>query len=353
MPTVTSYATLVQSILDWTHKANLASYVDYFIQAAQASIERDIPDLNFGNYIWAQEVSYGPFAINDGVTPVPSDWLGAKVLTVSDGSYESTLDVKAAAWIYDNYPVRTAAGVPAYVARDTWQSSYAQVNTFTATSGQTVFNLGSVPTSANMLLVSLDGASLSPGVSYTLTGSTVTLNTGATAGQVLAVQYLSTFSGVQTFTATPSQTSFQLVNPAASVVAVVLDGSVLLASTDYNVAGGFITLVTGASVGQVLVAYTSVGSVLIFAPYPDFAYTVQGTYYGSAPLLSSSQPTNWMVMRAPDMLMAACIREAATFLTDLNLYQAWDARYQQKLKALVDQDKAERWAASTLQVETG
>lgn len=303
MSAIVDYASLTAQIGSWTHKGALIAgsppISDGFIQAAQEQIERDIPDLNFGNYIRFQENAYPPTAINtaNGTTPVPTDWLGPKLLTVQDGSGESfPLLWKSAAWIYDRYPVRQACGLPAYVARDVItsgsfpvQSSY---QTFTATGGQTVFSIAGTSV---VSFVSLDGVLLVPGIDYTISLTTLTLTNGAIVGQTLYVQYL------------------------------------------VSISGGI---------------PTAAGSTaLIFGPFPDSAYTVQGTYYQSAPLLNSGTTTNWMVLNAPTMLLAACMVEAAKFLEDDTMLGRWEPRYQQKLKALVDADKAERWGAATLQVE--
>lgn len=355
MGPINSYASLSQAIADWTHRANLLTALssgivptDYFIQSAQGAMEADIPDLNFGNYIRLQEAAYGPFPLANGIAPVPVDWLGPKLFTGSDGSGNTwSLQFTSAAWIYDRYSSRQSSAPPAYVARDVWQTNYSQPQSFTATNGQTVFTLSGTPGTSSLILVSLDGVSLTQGVSYTLSGSTLTLSTGATAGQILAVQYLSQSSGTQVWTATNNQASFALNNPSVSIVALTLDGAILTAGTDYNVSGGYIALVTPALSGQTLTAYLAAGSVFIFGPYPDSNYLMGGTYYARAPLLSSSQTTNWMVNSkdAASCLFACSMREAYRFLENDQKVQTWDATYQQRLKALVDKDKAERWSA--------
>ena len=361
MAIIKDYASLTQAIADWTHRADLTAgtspFSDYFIQSAQEAIENDIYDLNFGNGIALQETPYGPYPITNGVVPVPTDWLTPKFMTVADGQGDTdTLIFKSAAWIYDAYPQRTAAGVPAYIARDVWQSSYAAPMAFTATSGQTVFNLGVAPSSSTLAVVSLDGASLTQNIDYTLSGTRLTLANGAIAGQTLAVQLLTTVASTTSFVASSGQNAFALTsNPNSSVVLVTLDGSVLSAGTDYLVAGGYLTLASGAQAGQTLVIYFASGSVFIFAPYPDGAYTVQGTYYQKAPLLSygSATTSNWMTAHAGNILLAASMVEASKFLKDATMLQGWGAIYQERLKALVDRDKAERWSAATMQVEVG
>ena len=44
--------------------------------------------------------------------------------------------------------------------------------------------------------------------------------------------------------------------------------------------------------------------------------------------------------------------ECGKFLLDDGIIARWSSIYQQGLKTLVDADKAERWAAATMAVET-
>lgn len=304
MTVVVDYASLTKAIADWSHNTLLTAgatpYSDGFIQRAQAQIERDIPQQNFGNYIRFQEASYAPQVITNGTAPVPADWLGPKSFQVLDGAGDQwPLSFKAATWIYDAYPQRAAQGIPAYIARDTsgvGGPTYLTSSTqdFTATGGQTVFAL-TIPSGGAVVSVTMDGAYFSNGTDYSIAGSTLTLTNGAVAGQILEVTYLAPPTG----------------SPA------------------------------------------SLSSQFIFGPYPDSDYTVLGTYYASAPLLSLTTTTNWMVLNAPELLLAACMVQAATFLKDLQMLQMWGQDYATRLSGLVNADKAERWAASTMSIDIG
>lgn len=300
MATIVDYNTLVTSVADFTHRSDLTTFVDYFIQAAQELINNDIFERNEGNGIQLMEVGYPTTAISNGSVPVPADWLAPKLMTISVGPYTSDLIFKSASWIYDRYPQRTAQGLPAYIARDTSASGSFPVTssqlTFTTTAGQTVFSLGAAPSGLPVLFVSLDGSMLVPTVDYTggIGGSTLTLVNGALAGQTLFAQF------------PPTQT--------------------LSASST---------------------------SAFIFGPYPDSAYNVQGTYYQLAPLLSVAAPTNWMVLNAPHMLHAAVMKQAAKFIKDPEMLQTWEAIYQDRIGKLVDRDKSERWGSATMQIELG
>jgi hypothetical protein len=301
--TIVDYPSLTQSIMDFLHRADVAAglYTDYFIQGAQEKIEADVFTENWGNGVQWMENAYPATPITNGVAPVPSDWIAPKVMTVSDGSGDIfTLIFKAAAWIYDEYPIRQPEGLPAYIARDTSSTSsfptYSNYLNFTATAGQTVFSTANAPQNAPILFASLAGQILVPGVDYTASASaqTVTLASGAVVGQVLLLQY-------------PPYT---------------------------NLSG-------------------STTSSFIFGPYPDSSYDIQGTYYQKAPLLSNTNTTNWMVLNFPHLLHAACMIKAGEFLLDDTLIARWTNQYTPRLTAMVEKDKAERFAASTMQIELG
>lgn len=119
MPTITNYATLVQGILDFTHRNDLASYVDYYIQNAQEKINDDIFAENFGNGIRPMEATFAG-TITAGTVGVPTDWLSPKLLEVvnSGGNRISALEFISPEQMYATYPNRQASGLPCYIARE-------------------------------------------------------------------------------------------------------------------------------------------------------------------------------------------------------------------------------------------
>lgn len=214
MATIVDYSSLGQAVTDFSHRSDLASFVDYFIQLAQKDINDDIFDKNEGNGIRYMEVALTPTNIDtNGHFAVPSDYLALKDMEIASGQQWNTLSLRGVAWMYDNYTTRAPSGLPAYVARE--------------------------------------------------------------------------------------------------------------------------------------------ASNFIFGPYPDSAYAIQGTYYQEAALLTSGAPTNWMVLKTPQLLLAAVMRKANLFIKDPNFLQVWEGQYQDSLQKLIDRDKAERWNASTLAVELG
>lgn len=94
-------------------------------------------------------------------------------------------------------------------------------------------------------------------------------------------------------------------------------------------------------------------TVFIFGPFPDSAYVLQGSYYLKAALLSGSVATNWMVTETPWMIQSACMANAMNFLRDSEGFTLWNGIYEEQLTALINRDKAERWASSTMQMDIG
>lgn len=119
MATITNYTTLVQAILDVTHRSDLSTFVDYFIQQAQDTINNDIFMRNMGNGIRAMEGPFTATISGAGNVGVPSDWLAPKDIQIVDSAGNvDTLVFKDAAWMYDVFQNRQASGLPAYIARD-------------------------------------------------------------------------------------------------------------------------------------------------------------------------------------------------------------------------------------------
>lgn len=300
--TVKDYATLTTAIADWTHRTDLTGgsppYSDYFIQAAQEQFERDILDENFGNCIRYQEVAYAASLITAGVLPLPADWNTPKLFTLAANGGTWPLIFKAAAWLYDTYPIRQATGPPSYIARDVIPAA-----SFTATLNSAgVLAVSAISIGLPQAGMVISGAGGMPAA----TPGNAMVITGQTTGAV---------GGTGNYTA-------QSCSPQAPT---------------YNISS---EVMTGG------------GNVFVFGPYPDSGYQVQGTYYQNAPLLASGgATTNWMVVTAPMTLLAYCMIEAATFLKDTGMMQYWTPKAQAGVKGLVDKDKAERWGNSTLQVE--
>lgn len=288
---IVDYESLTQAITDYTHRPDLVAnlYADYFIQTAQTKLARDIIRANMGNGIEAMEVGLQPVAIQGGTAPVPVDWYTPKTLQIQDGAGDVfPLIFKAAAWIYDIYPLRQSGDLPAYIARDVMAQCV-----FTGSTAGGILTVASVTSGILQTGMIIDDAT-----GFLPSGTTIQGFTGSGAG------------GVGTY-------------PISTQVAINIEG------------------MTGG------------GNVFIFGPYPDSSYTVQGTYYSRGTPLSAVNTTNWMVLQTPEALHAGCMIEAAKFLKDQGMGQLWAPIYQDFVAAIVEQDRGERFAASTMQIELG
>src|ERR1700675_523326 len=120
MAVIVDYTSAVQAISDFCHRQDIQTglYTDYLIQGSIEKIQDDTFAANFGNGVRFMEAAYGPVGLQ-GTAPVPTDWMSPKTFQIADGAGNVfTMIFKAAAWIYDNYPLRQNAGLPAYIARD-------------------------------------------------------------------------------------------------------------------------------------------------------------------------------------------------------------------------------------------
>lgn len=279
---IKDYATLGTAITDFTHNSALSSYTDYFIQLAETRIYRDVFAKNEGMGLKWMENSFSQVIdAGSGVIVVPSDYLGLKLAKlVSSSAGTGTLIRKSAEWIYDNYVIRQASGIPSYIARESTMAA-----SFTGSIAGTTLTVSAV-------------ASGTIAVGAPITG------TGITANTVISALGTGT-GGTGTYT---------------------LNNSMTVASE---------TITAG-------------GDVFIFGPFPDSAYTVQGTYYQKATALSGTNTTTWMTSNIPDILFAACMAAAQPFLKDDQRTSMWDTIYNNGLELVIAAEKAEKLAGGTM-----
>lgn len=114
---VYDYNSLKQAIQDWFARSDVAGYVDYFIQKAEAKIYRDIFAMNQGKGVRDIETVLSGTTSN-GVLPLPTGYLGIKYALVSSSGSTFELQRRNAEFIYTQYPNRSPDSTPAYIARD-------------------------------------------------------------------------------------------------------------------------------------------------------------------------------------------------------------------------------------------
>lgn len=101
------------------------------------------------------------------------------------------------------------------------------LDTFTATAGQTAFALTRAPASAQSVLCVINGATQRPTTNYTISGSTLTLTSGAGVGDSVWVVHL----GVQGVLTTPADGSVTYAKLASDAQMPVLMSPVTASGT--------------------------------------------------------------------------------------------------------------------------
>lgn len=113
---VYDYNSLKQAVQDWFARSDVGSFIDYFIQMAEADIYRDIFAGNQGKGTKDIETTLAA-TIANGVLSVPSGYLAMKILLISQSGQTFEVERKTPEFIYTQYPDQTASGTPAYFAR--------------------------------------------------------------------------------------------------------------------------------------------------------------------------------------------------------------------------------------------
>ena len=71
-----------------------------------------------------------------------------------------------------------------------------------------------------------------------------------------------------------------------------------------------------------------------FYPAPDGTYTLSLQYYARTPALTDADPTNWILVYAPDVYLYGALVHSAPYLKDDPRIQVWAALYQNAVEAL-------------------
>ena len=106
---IASYSELKTAVGTWLHRSDITDQIPDFIALAEAKIYRRLR-------IRAMELSFSS-AIASGVIAVPTGYVELKHARV-DTNRSSPLARKSDEWVYHNYPVRSADGLPKFIARE-------------------------------------------------------------------------------------------------------------------------------------------------------------------------------------------------------------------------------------------
>lgn len=100
--------------------------------------------------------------------------------------------------------------------------------------------------------------------------------------------------------------------------------------------------------GTAPIGYAIVGSTIKARPISDQDLTV--TYYGRIPALTPSNPTNWLLEKAPDVYLFALVNEIAIWGKDVEGATAAQQLMMLALSGLKIEDERGRWGNAQMVV---
>jgi len=80
--------------------------------------------------------------------------------------------------------------------------------------------------------------------------------------------------------------------------------------------------------------FRSTADQLEFYPAPDQSYTLSLQYFARTPALTDADPTNWVLVYAPDVYLYGALAHSAPYLKDDARTQIWAALYQNAIESM-------------------
>jgi hypothetical protein len=96
--------------------------------------------------------------------------------------------------------------------------------------------------------------------------------------------------------------------------------------------------------------YTVVANELRLGRVPDGEYEMEMLFYRKFDNLSDTNPTNWVLENAPDILLYGSLLELEPFIQNDARIQVWASGYQNAVDKLQLQDEKDRHSGSALMV---
>lgn len=90
--------------------------------------------------------------------------------------------------------------------------------------------------------------------------------------------------------------------------------------------------------------FYQIGNLIYLNCNTDYSYRM--VYYAGIPSLSIGSPTNWLILRNPNVYLYATLLELAPYLQDDDRINVWGAGYQNAVAALQRQDDHIRFGPS-------
>jgi hypothetical protein len=85
---------------------------------------------------------------------------------------------------------------------------------------------------------------------------------------------------------------------------------------------------------------------IIFGPFPDSGYTVNGVYYSRPTALSTSNESNFLTTTYPDVLQYGVLVETAGYIGQDERFPMWQSRYNEGLNRLMLAERKERYPSA-------
>jgi len=98
--------------------------------------------------------------------------------------------------------------------------------------------------------------------------------------------------------------------------------------------------------------YSLMNGAIELIPAPTDDVEIEMVYYGKIPALSSTNTTNWLLTRAPDVYLYGALVHAAPFLLDDQRIQTFNAFYASRIEALNGEAQSSLHSGSPLVART-
>lgn len=131
--------------------------------------------------------------------------------------------------------------------------------------------------------------------------------------------------------------NLQLVGGMSPLRYITLDESDIVNSTRALTSPSFYSLMNGA---------------IELVPPPAHDVDIEMVYYGKIPALSDAAPSNWLLVKAPDVYLYGALTHAAPFLMDDARIQTFGQIYLARVQSLQDESQKSLHSGSPLIART-
>jgi hypothetical protein len=98
--------------------------------------------------------------------------------------------------------------------------------------------------------------------------------------------------------------------------------------------------------------YTIIANEIRLGPTPSGAYEIEMLYWRKFPALTSTAPTNWMLLNAPDVYLYGALLELEPFVQNDARLAVWGAGYTNAIESIQAADDRDRHSGSALTVQS-